>query len=64
MNLISGIQLDKAGVISTLENKLIMLAINGTMIVKGKITNDMYHLYLKLLHQIWFHSLHATLPLA
>ena len=43
-NLISGVQLDKAGVISTLGNKCITLSVNNQIIVRGTITNDMYRL--------------------
>jgi hypothetical protein len=43
-NLISGVQLDKAGVISTLGNKCITLSVNNQIIVRGTVTNDMYRL--------------------
>ncbi len=48
MNLVSGIQLDKAGVMSTLGNSLISLMVNRKTIVEGRIINDMYHLDLKI----------------
>jgi hypothetical protein len=44
-NLISGIQLDRAGVVSTLGNKLISLSINGKVVLQGAIINDMYRLH-------------------
>ncbi len=47
-NLISGIQLDKAGVMTMLGNGSLALATNGRTIVEGKIINDMYHLHLKI----------------
>jgi gag-polypeptide of LTR copia-type len=47
-NLISGIQLDKAGVVSTLGNKTIYLSINNNIIISGSIFNDMYRLNLKV----------------
>jgi gag-polypeptide of LTR copia-type len=50
-NLISGVQLDKAGVVSTLGNKSITLSVNGRTIVGGRISNDMYRLDLKVLCQ-------------
>jgi hypothetical protein len=43
-NLISGIQLDKAGVICTLGNNSISLSVNNNVIVHGGIANDMYRL--------------------
>src|SRR5882672_1261403 len=45
-NLISGIQLDKAGVVSTLGNNSIFLSVNNNTIIIGTISNDMYHLNL------------------
>jgi hypothetical protein len=47
-NLISGIQLDKAGVTSTLGNKSIFLSSNNQVIVSGSIINDMYRLNLNI----------------
>ena len=41
-NLISGILLDKAGIICTLGNNSISLSINGQTIVDGHIINNMY----------------------
>lgn len=43
-NLISGIQLDKAGVISTLGNGLITLSLGKDKIVDGQICDDLYRL--------------------
>ncbi len=48
MNLVSGIQLDKAGVMSTLGNGLILLMANRKTIVEGRIIKDMYRLDLKI----------------
>lgn len=48
INLISGVQLDKAGVTLTLGNGLIMLAAHRKTIIEGKIINDMYCLNLKI----------------
>jgi hypothetical protein len=48
INLVSGIQLDKAGVQSSLKNGSITLAANGRIIIYGKIMNDMYCLDLKI----------------
>ena len=48
-NLISGIQLDKAGVVSTLGNKSITLSVNGKPIVGGEVINDMYRLHLNII---------------
>jgi hypothetical protein len=47
-NLISGIQLDKAGVRSTLGDASISLLVNGRRIVEGKMINDMYRLNVKV----------------
>ena len=47
-NLVSSIQLDKAGVTSTLGNGLILLMANGKTIIEGRIVKDMYHLDLKI----------------
>ena len=47
-NLISGIQLDKAGVISTLGNNSISLSVNNRVLVTGSVINDMYRLNLKI----------------
>jgi hypothetical protein len=47
-NLISGVQLDKAGVVSTLGNNSICLSVNGQQIVSGHIINDMYRLDLQV----------------
>ena len=49
-NLISGIQLDKAGVISTLGNHSIFLSIDNKVIIGGQIINDMYRLNVKVIH--------------
>jgi hypothetical protein len=48
-NLISGIQLDKAGVTSALGNNTIFLSANDQIIVDGAITNDMYKLNVRVL---------------
>jgi hypothetical protein len=48
-NLISGVQLDKAGVISTLGNNIITLSMNKKVLVDGNIINDMYRLNLRVL---------------
>jgi len=48
-NLISGIQLDKAGVVSTLGNQSIFLSLNNQIIVNGQITNDMYRLNVRVI---------------
>ena len=48
MNLVSSIQLDKAGVMSTLGNGLISLMANGKTIVERRIVKDMYRLNLKI----------------
>jgi hypothetical protein len=48
-NLISCIQLDKAGVVSTLGNNAISLSVNNRIIVQGAIENDMYRLDLCIL---------------
>ena len=47
-NLVSGIQLDKAGVMTMLSNGLLALATNGRTIVEGKIINNMYRLHLRI----------------
>jgi hypothetical protein len=47
-NLISGIQLDRAGVVSTLGNKSITLSTNNHIIVSGSVVNDMYRLNLRI----------------
>jgi gag-polypeptide of LTR copia-type len=47
-NLISGIQLDRAGVISTLGNNTISLSVDNTTIITGNINNDMYRLNLTI----------------
>jgi hypothetical protein len=47
-NLISGVQLDKAGVTSTLGNNSIVLSIHGNIIVNGTLYNDMYRLNLHI----------------
>ena len=47
-NLISGIQLDRAGVISTLGNRSIFLSSNNQTIISGSIVNDMYCLHLNI----------------
>jgi hypothetical protein len=49
-NLISGIQLDRAGVLSTLGNNTVILSISGNPIVGGSIVNDMYRLNLNVIH--------------
>jgi hypothetical protein len=49
-NLISGVQLDKAGVVSTLGNNSISLSVNGRTVVGGRITHDMYRLDLDVLY--------------
>lgn len=43
-NLISGVQLDKAGVVSTLGHNSIFLSTNNEVIVSGTVVNDMYRL--------------------
>ena len=48
-NLISGLQLDKAGVISTLGNNTIFLSTNNQIIVTGTVINDMYRLNLNII---------------
>jgi hypothetical protein len=50
-NLISGIQLDKAGVISTLGNNSISLSVKGKILVISSVINDMYHLNLNIVPQ-------------
>jgi hypothetical protein len=45
-NLISGVQLDKAGVVSTLRHHSIVLFKNNKIIISGSVINDMYHLNL------------------
>jgi hypothetical protein len=47
-NLISGIQLDKAGVITTLGNGTIVLSFNDKPIIGGSIVNEMYCLNLEV----------------
>jgi hypothetical protein len=49
MNLISGVQLDKAGVVSTLGHNSIFLSNNNKIIVSGSVINDMYCLDLKII---------------
>ena len=56
-NLISSVQLDKAGVVSTLGNKTITLSVNGKPLVGGEIVNDMYRLYFTVIPP-------SSLPLA
>jgi hypothetical protein len=51
-NLISGIQLDKASVISTLGNNSISLSVKGKTLVIGTVINDMYRLNLKIVPQM------------
>ena len=48
-NLISGLQLDKAGVITTLGNNCITLSVNNQIIVCGTVTNDMYRLDINII---------------
>lgn len=48
-NLISGVQLDNAGVVSTLGNRNIHLSFNNKTIVVGTIINDMYRLNLSII---------------
>jgi hypothetical protein len=48
-NLISSIQLDKAGVVTTLGNKSIQLSVNNKTLISGSIVNDMYRLNLTVL---------------
>jgi hypothetical protein len=48
-NLISGVQLDKAGVVSTLGHNNITLSMNNKNLVGGAIINDMYRLDLRVL---------------
>jgi hypothetical protein len=48
-NLISGVQLDKAGVVSTLGNNSILLSANGKVIISGSVVNDMYRLNLTII---------------
>jgi hypothetical protein len=47
-NLISGLQLNKVGVMSMLGNKLIYLSANNKIIVSRTVVNDMYHLDLTI----------------
>ena len=47
-NLISGVQVDKAGVVCTLGNKKIFLSVNDKTIVAGTVINDMYRLDLQV----------------
>ena len=49
-NLISGIQLDKAGVSSLGEHNTISLSVNNKVVVTGKIVNDMYRLDVSIVH--------------
>ena len=49
-NLISRIQLDKAGVTATSGNRLATLSVQGVGIVGEAIENDMYHLNLNIIH--------------
>jgi hypothetical protein len=48
-NLVSGIQLDNAGVISTIGNKSLSFSVNNKTIVQGNIINDMYRLDLSII---------------
>ena len=48
-NLISGVQLDKAGVVSTLGHNSITLSSNNKIIVIGSVVNDMYKLNLNII---------------
>lgn len=48
-NLISGVQLDKAGVVSTLGRNSIALSVNNKVIVSGSVVNDMYRLNLTII---------------
>jgi hypothetical protein len=48
-NLISGVQLDKAGVTCTLGNNTIFLSVNDTIVVEGILFNDMYRLNLHII---------------
>ena len=48
-NLISSIQLDKAGVVSTLGNQSIFLSLDNKVIVSGQIINDMYRLNVRVI---------------
>jgi hypothetical protein len=56
-NLISGVQLDRAGVISTLGHHSIVLSKNNKTILSGSVINDMYHLNLVIIPP-------KTIPLA
>src|SRR6266566_2224751 len=49
-NLISGIQLDKAGIVSTLRCNTVSLSLNNKTIVINSIHNNMYRLHLKIAH--------------
>jgi hypothetical protein len=48
-NLISGVQLDRAGVVSTLGHYSIVLSRNNKTILSGSVVNDMYHLNLVII---------------
>ena len=48
-NLISGVQLDKAGVVSTLGNNSILLSVNNKVLISGTVVNDMYRLNLTVI---------------
>lgn len=48
-NLISGLQLDRASVISTIGNGRILLSINNKAIISGSVIRDMYCLNLRII---------------
>jgi Pol polyprotein len=62
-NLISGIQLDKSGIVATLGHNTVQLRLKNKVIVSSKIMNDMYQLNMNIIKpQIASLALHITDP--
>jgi hypothetical protein len=51
-NLVSGLQLDKASIVSTLGHNTIFLSLNNKVIISGSVINDMYCLNLQIVPPI------------